>query len=157
MHNSQKNYGNVPGEEATVNKLVLCDTCVIIDFINERDLLLKALRDNQFTLFINSIIEMELLYGAHDQQELQKIQKKLNSFRLLDMNQKVLNHATHLLTQYILSHRLNPPDAIIAATAVVYDLPLFTYNTKDFNYLPDVRLWDSSTFHPIQEEPEPAT
>ena len=137
-----------------MDKLILCDTCVIIDCINEHDLLLDTLRDNQFTLFINSIIEMELIYGAHNQQELRKIRQKLNNFRRLDMHQDVLNHATHLLIHYTLSHRLNPPDAIIAATAVIYDLPLFTHNTKDFKYLPDVHLWDSSRDYPSQEKPE---
>ena len=39
-------------------------------------------------------------------------------------------------------------DAIIGATVVLYDLPLFTHNIKDFKYLPDVRLWQPSASAP---------
>jgi tRNA(fMet)-specific endonuclease VapC len=124
-----------------MDNLVLCDTCVIIDFVNGHDPLLQSLHDSQCTLFFNAIIEMELLYGAHNQRELRKIQQKLNIFRRLELHQAMLDRATHFVTTYTLSHRLNPADAIIAATAVLYDLPLFTHNTKDFKYLPDVRLW----------------
>ena len=137
-----------------MDNLLLCDTCVIIDYINEHDLLLSTLEDNHFILFINSIIEMELLYGTHDMKELRKIQQKLDLFRRLEINQDILDMATNLITQHVLSHKLNPADAIIAASALVYDLPIFTYNTKDFRYLPDVRLWNPSTNYSIQEERE---
>ena len=116
--------------------------------LNEHDLVLRRLHESQFTLFINSIVEMELLYGAHNQQELRKIQQKLNMFRRLDLHQEILDRATSFMSAYTLSHRLNPADAIIGATAVLYDLPLFTHNIKDFKYLPDVRLW-----HPAAPAP----
>lgn len=60
-----------------MTKLLMCDTCVIIDFINENNLLLSQLTQDHFILFINSIIEMELLQGAHNKKELSKIEQKL--------------------------------------------------------------------------------
>jgi predicted nucleic acid-binding protein len=42
--------------------------------------------------------------------------------------------------QFKLSHGLQIPDAIIGATAVIYKLPLFTYNVRDFNFIPDIIL-----------------
>lgn len=42
-----------------MDRLLLCDTCVIMNFLNEHDLVLQALRDNQWTLFINATIEMD--------------------------------------------------------------------------------------------------
>jgi len=45
---------------------LLCDTCVIIDFMNGRSQVLNELIASETTLFINSIIEMELLQGARD-------------------------------------------------------------------------------------------
>ena len=131
-----------------MNNVLLCDTCVIIDYINEHDELLQTLKDNHFVLFVNSIIEMELLYGAHDQKELKKIQQKMTLFRRLEINQDTLDMATELVKQYSLSHRLHPADAVVAATTLTYVLRLFTHNKKDFRYLPDVCLWDSSSFHP---------
>ena len=119
---------------------LLCDTCVIIDFMNERSAVLHSLLENKTTLFINSIIEMELLQGARNKNELRAIQKKLSFFRLLDMQQVIFDLATDYIRAYRLSHGLALPDAIIGATAIYYQLPLFTYNSKDFRFLPEIQL-----------------
>jgi predicted nucleic acid-binding protein len=47
--------------------------------------------------------------------------------------------------KYSLSHNLKLADALIGATALTYDLPLYTYNTRDFKFIPKIVLWDSST------------
>ncbi len=51
-----------------------CDTSLIIDLINGRNDVLKRLAGQASVLFVNSIVEMELLQGAHDKQELRKIE-----------------------------------------------------------------------------------
>ncbi|NOQ17242.1 MAG: PIN domain-containing protein [Methyloprofundus sp.] len=119
---------------------LLCDTCVIIDFMNGRSQILSELITDKTPLFINSIIEMELLQGARDKKELRIIESQLHSFRLLNMQQDILDLATQNIRRYRLSHNLALPDAIIAATATFYQIPLFTYNLKDFRFLPDVQL-----------------
>jgi predicted nucleic acid-binding protein len=40
------------------------------------------------------------------------------------------------------SHRIQLPDAIVAATAIVNDLTLWTHNAADFKNLGDLRLAD---------------
>jgi tRNA(fMet)-specific endonuclease VapC len=119
---------------------LLCDTCVIIDFMNERSHELAELMENKTTLFINSIIEMELLQGARNNIELRRIEKKLTAFRLLNMEQIIFDFATQFIRDYRLSHGLLLPDAVIGATAIYYQIPLFTYNRKDFGYLPSIGL-----------------
>lgn len=119
---------------------LLCDTCVIIDFISRRSQVLDNLLDINKMLFVNSIIEMELLQGARDKNELRVIEKKLRSFRLLNIQQDIFDLATEYLRNYCLSHGLALPDAVIAATAIHYQIPLFTYNQKDFKFLPDIQL-----------------
>ena len=119
---------------------LLCDTCVIIDFMNGRSQVLNELINNETTLFINSIIEMELLQGARDKKELRIIENKLHSFRLLNMQQDIFDLATQNIRTYRLSHSLALPDAIIGATAIFYQMPLFTYNRKDFKFLLDIQL-----------------
>ena len=120
--------------------LLLCDTCVIIDFMSGRSQVLNDLIKSDTTLFVNSIIEMELLQGARDKNELQRIEKKLGAFRLLNMQQTIFDLATQFIREYRLSHGLALPDAVIGATAIYYQMPLFTYNRKDFRFLPEIRL-----------------
>jgi predicted nucleic acid-binding protein len=125
-----------------MSNYVLCDTCVIIDFMNERSRVLNELQNRNVTLFINSVIEMELLQGARNKNELRAIEKKLCSFRLLDMQQVIFDLATDYIRTYRLSQGLALPDAVIGATAIYYQIPLFTYNRKDFKFLPEIQLAD---------------
>lgn len=119
---------------------LLCDTCVIIDFMNNRSPMLNDLINSNVILFVNSIIEMGLLQGARDKNELRRIEKKLESFRLLNMQQTIFDLATQFIREYRLSHGLALPDAVIGATAIYYQMPLYTYNRKDFMFLPAIEL-----------------
>jgi predicted nucleic acid-binding protein len=121
-------------------QLILCDTCVVIDFINQNSDTLDKLKEQGNILCINSIIEMELIQGAHNKREMQKIIRNLNGLRRLEINQAILDLATQLQTRYLLSHHLQLPDAIIAACALIYDIPIFTYNRKHFKYIPKIKL-----------------
>jgi len=107
-----------------MTEFLLCDTCVIIDAMNGRSQLLNQLINKNFILFINSIIEMELLQGARNKKELHLIEQRLNSFRLLDMQQAIFTLATQFIREYRLSEGLTLPDAVIGATAIFYEIPL---------------------------------
>ncbi len=123
-------------------QLILCDTCVVIDFINQNSENLVRLKEQGNIIpCINSVIEMELIQGAHNKREMQKIIRNINGFRRLEINQNILDLATQLLTQYLLSHHLQLPDAIIAACALIYDIPILTDNIKHFKYLPNIKLY----------------
>lgn len=91
---------------------LLCDTCVIIDFMSGRSHELDELMECDTTLFINSIIEMELLQGARNNVELRRIEKKLTAFRLLDIHQIIFDLATQFIRDYRLSQGLLLPDAV---------------------------------------------
>lgn len=43
------------------------------------------------------------------------------------------------MSKYTLSHKLSLPDGLIAATAIVQDVPLYTLNIKDFKYIQGLR------------------
>lgn len=50
--------------------------------------------------------------------------------------------ATEHVRKYCLSYSLALPDAVIGAIAIFYQIPLFTYNRKDFKFLPNIQLAD---------------
>jgi len=124
-----------------MSQLILCDTCVVIDFINQNSNALERLKEQGNILCINSVIEMELIQGIHDKREMQKVIININGFRRLEINQAILDLATQLLTRYLLSHHLQLPDAMIAACALIYDIPILTYNIKHFKYIPNIKLY----------------
>ena len=49
--------------------------------------------------------------------------------------------AIELIENFNLSHGLQIPDAIIGASAIVYNIPLYTYNIKDFNFMPNINIY----------------
>jgi len=121
--------------------VVFVDSCIVIDFIKGIEDIKNQLSQIQIPC-INFIVEMELLQGAKDRRELKKILKELNSFNRLYFHNEIARLSTQLLKDYGLSHNLQIADAIIAATCLVYNIPLFTHNIRDFKFIPNLELYD---------------
>ena len=83
---------------------------------------------------------MELLYGALNKQELKKLQQFLSLFTIIQLDEKVSQKAFTLIAQYAKSHTLNIPNALIAASCLENNTTLFTYNRKDFRFIPKLTL-----------------
>ena len=58
---------------------------------------------------------------------------------IFDMTEPIIVRAIALRR----SRRIKIPDAIIAATALEYDLTLITHNTSDFQGIPNLKLLDA--------------
>jgi tRNA(fMet)-specific endonuclease VapC len=122
--------------------MILTDTCVLIEYLKEYPEVKKEFNGIGFeNIMLNSIIVMEVIVGARNKVELNSIKKRLNKFHVLEINQSVMDDAGSLLETYCLSHGLKIPDAVIAATARYYDIPLYTFNQKDFRYIPNIKLY----------------
>ncbi len=118
--------------------MIFIDTCIVIDYINGK-LQINSFDTNLYC--INSIVDMEVLVGAKNKQDLNTINKRLVGFNIVDIDQVVLNLARNLLYKHVLSHNMTIYDAIIAATCMIYDMPLWTHNKKDFKFL-DIKFND---------------
>jgi len=90
---------------------------------------------------MSSITVMELLQGMSNKTELRKMQKAIKQFHIIDFTSEVSELSVKLIASYNLSNGLQIPDSIIGATAIVFDLSLFTYNIKDFQFMPKIRLY----------------
>ncbi len=78
--------------------------------------------------------------GALNKRELQKINRIISEFKLIDSEQDILDLSVILINHYALSHNMTIYDSIIAATCLIYDIELWTYNKKDFKYIDGLRL-----------------
>jgi len=70
--------------------------------------------------------------------------KKLEKIDAIDITPNVSVLATSLLRTYHLSHGLSIADALVAATAIETSFDLLTYNTKDFRFIENLRLFLNS-------------
>ena len=115
--------------------MIFVDTSILIDYSRS-----KLNIDFSKEYCINSIVRLEFKVGALNKKEMKKINKILSNFYLLEIDQSVLKLADELVEKYALSHNIGIYDSIIAATCLIYDLPLWTHNKKDFRYIENIRL-----------------
>ncbi len=92
-------------------------------------------------LAISVITQAELYYGAFNKAELQKIKQHLALLHHYPIDPDISNVFLSLIETYSLSHKLSLPDALIAATSLAYGIELYTLNTKDFQFISNLRLY----------------
>ncbi|MDO7845853.1 type II toxin-antitoxin system VapC family toxin [Hymenobacter sp. M29] len=114
----------------------LVDTNVIIDLVLGRLPSASAVwLDTQLAaqrVAISIITRIELLGKVVPVPESAFLQSFVQSVAVLPLDELVTQETIRLRQQ----HRIKLPDAIIAATALAYGLPLLTRNVSDFQALP---------------------
>jgi hypothetical protein len=125
-------------------KIVLCDTDVIIEFYRNNPTIISELKKiGQKNIAISTVTAGELIYGALNKKELSQIKKDLQNLTTIDINKKTCDVFIDLMGKYVLSHKLALPDGFIAASAIAYDMELYTLNIKDYRYISGLKLFNS--------------
>jgi predicted nucleic acid-binding protein len=120
---------------------VMCDTNVFINWFNNNESTIAKIEQIGLNRIAVSVITvMELIQGVDNKEQLQQLKKKMKHYAIVDFTKEVSELSLQLVVDFKLSHSLQIPDAIIAATALVHKIPLFTYNVKDFKYIPMLEL-----------------
>jgi predicted nucleic acid-binding protein len=117
----------------------LIDTNAAIDYLDNK------LPDNSASLIdgimaqISVISRMELLGWANaTDEQVQVLQQFVNASVVFNLDEPVIVKAIELRKK----HKTKLPDAIIAATALVYDLALITRNIDDFKNITELKTID---------------
>ncbi len=122
-------------------KYVMCDTNVFIKwFNNDKETIDRLNQIGLDKIAVSTVTVMELIQGVDNKEQLRQLKKKIKHYSIVDFTKEVSILSLKFIESYKLSHNLQIPDAIIAASAVIYKIPLFTYNIKDFRYIPDLEL-----------------
>ncbi len=130
--------------------MILCDTNILIEFYKGNPEILGELQHiGQSNLAVSVITEAELYFGALNKSELNMIRKHLAAISRIPVDVAVSDRFLILMQTYSLSHKLSLPDALIAATALVHSMKLYTLNTVDFRFIPELQL-----FHPAHIRPD---
>ncbi len=91
-------------------------------------------------IVLSVITVMELYQGISNKTELAQLKRKIRYYDVVEIDTNISKLAANLIENYKLSYGLQIPDAIIGATAVIHQMPFYTYNTKDFNFMPGLNL-----------------
>ena len=128
-------------------ELILCDTDIMIDYWNTkqpRNLVTVSKINIEIGLnnvVISAITKLELLAGVANKKNLDLLNNKLSRFNIALINNETTIKAFELMVKYRLSHGLALPDCLIAATAIINNFELFTYNQKDFKFISSLKLY----------------
>ncbi len=122
--------------------MILCDTNIFIEIYRGNNSIIDILQTiGQQNIAVSDVTCAELLYGARNKNELQIIRKDLNKLTILPIQTDISALSVELVEKFSLSHNLSLPDALIAATALIHDIELYTMNTKDFRFLKNIKLY----------------
>ena len=124
-------------------KMILCDTNIFIEIYRRNNTVRTVLLDKIGfeNVVISDVTRAELFYGALNKRELQMIRKDLSSFPVLHINPFISKMAVEFVEKYCLSHKTDLEDALIAATAILHSIELYTLNIKDFRFIPELKLY----------------
>ena len=121
--------------------MILCDTNILIEFYKNNLQIVQELRQvKQNQLAISAITQAELYFGALNKAELEKIKQHLSMLHHLPIDISISNGFLQLMETYSLSHKLSLPDALIASTALVHNMELYTLNVKDFQFISSLKF-----------------
>ncbi len=124
--------------------MVLVDSDILIQFSRHDDKAAAWLdkTSDSTKLVISVITEIELIIGSRDKTHLKEVRQFLSKFEIIHIDEEISRRASELIEKYCLSHRLQLPDALIAATALELSCDLATINRKDFRQIEGLRLAD---------------
>jgi len=122
---------------------VLIDTNVLIDSFRGKQhakLHLEALRGR---IAISSVTVLELMRGARSAQRKADLQVQMTAYEVLPLDSAICERAEAIMGEHVSGQQdVFVADCLIAATAIVHGLPLLTYNTRDFDFIPELRLYE---------------
>lgn len=89
-------------------------------------------------LQMSIVSAMELVQGCRNAIALARVRQLLQTVTVLPVDTPISRTALQLMDRFFLSHALQIPDALIAATALEHGLTLYTRNVRDFQMIPSL-------------------
>jgi tRNA(fMet)-specific endonuclease VapC len=120
--------------------VVILDTDVMIDFLSQYPPTmnwLDSLGEEEVTL--PGFVVMELINGVKNKMEQRQLERKLEGYEIVWPTPEVCDEALSIFSRYHLSHGLGIFDVLIGQTAIALNLPLYTFNQKHYDIIPNLR------------------
>ena len=116
----------------------LLDTCVLIDYLRDREAAAHLVRRLAARPSISVVTIAELFAGIRNDRERDRIEALPTLLKVRDVDIEIARLAGSYSLQYRRSHGVSMPDALIAATARIHRARLVTSNTWHFPMLDDL-------------------
>jgi predicted nucleic acid-binding protein len=125
-------------------KIILLDTNILIDILQGDKNLEESIYQLGVTRCAISVITKTEIIAGMRKGEVQKTKTLLNKFRTYHISLNTSKVFLELINFIKSKNReIFIADCLIAATAIDYNLILYTFNRKDFDFLPKIDLFNS--------------
>lgn len=116
---------------------ILLDTNVLV--VTWRNPGIRPSQQDKVVECINSVTYIEFLQGANKRQS-SKAKSFINNYEHIRLDSSICDKAIDLIGTYSHSQGLRLADALIAATCLVLDLELLTFNRRHFQKITNLKL-----------------
>ncbi len=120
--------------------MILFDTDILIKIFRGNSGLRKELIKHDGNISISLITALELYRGCNTKTKVAEMEIQLKSYSVLPLSEKIGTRAVEIFQEYKPKNNVEVADSLIAATALVYDLELFTDNKKDFSFIKGIKF-----------------
>jgi predicted nucleic acid-binding protein len=122
--------------------LILIDSDILIDVSRTVPEALDTLRRilDEDEPAISVVTQMELIVGCRNRRELRSLEAFLQGLRIFKLNEPISDLAVDLLHRFRLTHGLLLADRLIAASALIHEIPLVSKNSKHFRFIEELTL-----------------
>jgi predicted nucleic acid-binding protein len=122
-----------------MNRSVLVDSDIVIDFLRGERQALVLLKNEAEALCFSAVTVAEIHAGVRNEKEEAEVDRLFSLFPVFAVTGDIAREAGKLVRRYRASHSVELPDALIAATSIVYGSVLFTLNVKHYPMLKNLK------------------
>lgn len=123
------------------NPGIIVDTDIVIKIFRGDKEKRESLEPIQDELGLSVITAMELMIGAKSKKREFEVSKTIKAYFVFDVNIRISDKAFSIIKKYHLEHTISIADALIAATAIENNLPLYTDNLNDYFFIKKLQLY----------------
>lgn len=119
---------------------LVIDANIVVEYLKSEGGLLPQIWDHyKLHTPVTTLTELFAIKKAANEETKKKIEELVSKhLKIIDINDAIAKKASQIL----LDLDISLADALLAATAIVKDLPLVTYDLSTFDLIPDLKLVD---------------
>jgi tRNA(fMet)-specific endonuclease VapC len=122
-------------------ELVLCDTDVWVEYLRNNIPVIQKMNEiGHGNIYASNITKAELQQWANSKERLKSLNKRTEKIAFIDIDLPISQTFSEIFEKHYLEYGCKIPDTLIAATAIYYNLKLFTLNKKHFQYFKGIQL-----------------
>ncbi|MDR0829096.1 MAG: type II toxin-antitoxin system VapC family toxin [Prevotellaceae bacterium] len=113
---------------------IVCDTNVLIHLLGKNDVVRNFLRGKEISLSVITELELYAKQNLTEREE-KIIDTMIDCCFVIELTQPI----KQIVKEIRKTHKIKLPDAIIAASAIYYDIPFITFDS-DFKNIDELEL-----------------